>query len=274
MSAGTLGDRVTFQRRVVTNVGGVGQETWPDLPPARYPAYVVSAGGPAGGRHRRQRADADGAPLHGAVSVRGDVTTDDRCVYHHPCRRSAAGDPRAWRNPTTRAGSDLEAHRGAVRETLGAHRSTSPTRWPTWTPSIRRCRRRCSRSSRARAQTYAAARTGADAGRDAEEARRAAALDGLATARPSIRCGCMSPTSGRMRTWRPRAGRTSAANRSRPSCRGFPTRCASASGWWTTIAAARAGQFPGAAAGAAGAPVSLTPSHGRGRCAERGRGWC
>ena len=84
MSVGTLSDRVTFQRRVVTNVGGVGQETWPDLPPTRYPAYVVSAGGPQevviDGNVQTQTA----RRYTVRVRLRGDVLTDDRCVYHHP----------------------------------------------------------------------------------------------------------------------------------------------------------------------------------------------
>jgi head-tail adaptor len=84
VSVGLLGDRVTFQRRVVTNVGGVGQETWPNLPAPRYPAYVVSSAG-------RQELLIDGNVQTQTarrytvrVRVRGDVQTDDRCVYHHP----------------------------------------------------------------------------------------------------------------------------------------------------------------------------------------------
>ena len=84
MSAGSLGDRVTFQRRVVQNVGGVGQETWPDLPPARYPAYVVSSAG-------RQEVVIDGNVQTQTarrytvrIRTRGDVSTEDRCVFHHP----------------------------------------------------------------------------------------------------------------------------------------------------------------------------------------------
>ena len=84
MSVGLLGDRVTFQRRTVVNVGGVGQETWPDLLPTRYPAYVVSSAG-------RQEVVIDGNVQTQTsrrytvrVRARGDVATDDRCVYHHP----------------------------------------------------------------------------------------------------------------------------------------------------------------------------------------------
>lgn len=84
MSVGQLGDRVTFQRRSVTNVGGVGQETWPDLPPARYPAYVVSSAG-------RQEVVIDGSVQTQTarrytvrMRAREDVQTADRCVYHHP----------------------------------------------------------------------------------------------------------------------------------------------------------------------------------------------
>ena len=84
MSVGQLGDRVTFQRRVVTNVGGVGQESWPDLPAPRYPAYVVSAAGSQemviDGNVQTQTA----RRYTVRVRARGDVTTDDRCVYHHP----------------------------------------------------------------------------------------------------------------------------------------------------------------------------------------------
>jgi head-tail adaptor len=83
VSAGQLGDRVTFQRRVVTNVGGVGQETWPDLPAARYPAQVT----PAGGRQElvidgnAQTQTARGYTVR--CRYRADLVTDDRCVYHH-----------------------------------------------------------------------------------------------------------------------------------------------------------------------------------------------
>lgn len=83
MSVGLLRDRVTFQRRTVVNVGGVGQESWPALPAARYPAQVTPAGG-------GQELVIDGnaqTQTSRAYTVRcryrGDLTTDDRCVYHH-----------------------------------------------------------------------------------------------------------------------------------------------------------------------------------------------
>ena len=84
MSVGELKDRVTFQRRSsVTNVGGVGRETWPNLPAPRYPAKVVSTAG-------TQEIVLDGhvqtqAIRRYAVRVRyrGDVTTEDRLVFHH-----------------------------------------------------------------------------------------------------------------------------------------------------------------------------------------------
>jgi head-tail adaptor len=84
VSVGQLGDRVTFQRRVVTNVGGVGQEDWPALPAARYPAHVRTNQG-------NQEVVIDGnaqtqTSRRYAVRVRyrGDVTTDDRALFHHP----------------------------------------------------------------------------------------------------------------------------------------------------------------------------------------------
>lgn len=82
--AGRQGDRVTFQRRVVTNVGGVGQETWPDLPPARYPAEVVSEAGPQEVLLDGQVQTTTARRYTVRTRYRGDVTTADRCVYHHP----------------------------------------------------------------------------------------------------------------------------------------------------------------------------------------------
>lgn len=83
MTAGDLVDRVTFQRRTTANVGGVARETWPDLPAARYPAKVVSRGGTqefvVDGTVQTQT----GRPYTVHCRYRGDVTTEDRCVYHH-----------------------------------------------------------------------------------------------------------------------------------------------------------------------------------------------
>jgi head-tail adaptor len=76
-------DRVTFQRRTVTNVGGVGREDWPPLQAPRYPAAVEE-------RQGRQESVIDGnvqTQTARAYTVRcryrPDVTTDDRAVYHH-----------------------------------------------------------------------------------------------------------------------------------------------------------------------------------------------
>lgn len=84
MSVGLLSDRITFQRRVVANVGGVGEETWPPLPAPRYPAHVVSTSG-------RQESVIDGSVqtqtarrYQVRARYRGDVETKDRIVFHHP----------------------------------------------------------------------------------------------------------------------------------------------------------------------------------------------
>jgi len=83
VSVGTLGDRITFQRRVTVNVGGVGQETWPPLPAPRYPAHVSGSAG-------LQEGLIDGTQTQTArrytvrARYRGDVKTEDRIVYHHP----------------------------------------------------------------------------------------------------------------------------------------------------------------------------------------------
>lgn len=82
--AGRQGDRVTFQRRVVTNVGGVGQESWPDLPPARYPAEVVTEPGPQEVLLDGQVQTTTARRYTVQIRPRGEVTTEDRCVYHHP----------------------------------------------------------------------------------------------------------------------------------------------------------------------------------------------
>jgi head-tail adaptor len=81
---GELGDRVTVQRRMVLNVGGVGQESWPDVPPTRYPAQVVTTVG-------RQEVLVDGSiqtqttrAYTVTMRYRGDVLPDDRLVFHHP----------------------------------------------------------------------------------------------------------------------------------------------------------------------------------------------
>lgn len=81
---GQLRQRVTFQRRVVANVGGVAQETWPNLPPVRVAAAVRGSMG-------RQEDVIDGTvqtQTSRAYTVRtryrADLTTQDRCVYHHP----------------------------------------------------------------------------------------------------------------------------------------------------------------------------------------------
>lgn len=74
--------RVSVGRRAVTNVGGIGRETWPVLY-ARQAAEVSS-------RQERQEVVIDGIVQTQAVrsySVRtrylDDVTTADRLVYHH-----------------------------------------------------------------------------------------------------------------------------------------------------------------------------------------------
>lgn len=85
MSAiGRLRQRVTFERRAITNVGGVGQESWDPIGPVRMAAEVVGVVG-------RQEAVIDGTvqtQTARAYSVRTryrrDVTTEDRCVYHAP----------------------------------------------------------------------------------------------------------------------------------------------------------------------------------------------
>lgn len=81
---GQLKDRVTFQRRVATNVGGVAKETWPALPPTRYPAKVQSIAG-------NQEMLIDGSVqtqtarrYQVRARYRGDVRTEDRVVFHHP----------------------------------------------------------------------------------------------------------------------------------------------------------------------------------------------
>jgi len=107
--AGELADRVTVQRRQVVNVGGVGQESWPDVPPARYPAQVLTTAG-------RQEMLVDGSiqtqtarAYTVTMRYRGDVLPDDRLVYHHP-----AGD----RLLQILGLSDLERARWLVAECL------------------------------------------------------------------------------------------------------------------------------------------------------------
>lgn len=80
---GEMRQRVTVQRRAVTNVRGIGRETWPALY-ARIPAHVE-------GRQERQEQVIDGIVKTHVVrsyTVRTralrEVTTADRVLYHHP----------------------------------------------------------------------------------------------------------------------------------------------------------------------------------------------
>lgn len=79
----TLHHRVSVQRRVVANVGGIGQETWPVLY-ARVAAHVES-------RQEQQEQVIDGtvqtqASRRYVVHTRylPGVGTSHRMVYHHP----------------------------------------------------------------------------------------------------------------------------------------------------------------------------------------------
>lgn len=83
MRVGALKRRITVQRRVVTNVGGVGQETWPVLY-ARVAAQVES-------RQEQQEQVIDGTVQTQTVRryvvhtrYLPGVGTTHRLAYHHP----------------------------------------------------------------------------------------------------------------------------------------------------------------------------------------------